>query len=570
MWIDALAATADIESHPNRTLPLIIAELAKSHGSFPALLSDHSNFDFATLGERIARYARWASENGVRRGDTVALLMRNRPDYVAIWLGIATAGGVTALINTNLTGSALAHCIGLAHAKHAIVEDAFLQHYEEALAPHNEWPELWCYGEGTAGHRRIDTKIALFDAGEIVIAADVTLDDKALLIYTSGTTGLPKTAHISHRRIMNWVLWFKGMLGTTEADRMYTCLPLYHSVGGIVAVGATLVSGGSVVIAEKFSARNFWKDIKRWDCTLFQYIGELCRYLLNSPSDANETRHRLRMVCGNGLRHDVWEPFKTRFAIPQILEFYAATEGNFSLYNAEGKPGAIGRIPSFLRHRYGIAVVKHNITTGTVQRGADTFCVPVETGETGEAIGRIGSGADTSGRFEGYTNTIDSEKKILRSVFKPGDAWFRTGDIMRVDASGYYYFVDRIGDTFRWKGENVSTIEVESVIAACPGVVEAVVYGVVVPGADGRAGMAKLVVSDHFNLTAFRNFVEARLPAYALPQFLRIGASFDITETFKHKKQDLMREGFDPKATTDQLYANDAVSQSYKRIGTGS
>ena len=327
----------------------------------------------------------------------------------------------------------------------------------------------------------------------------VSLDDRALLIYTSGTTGLPKAANVSHRRVMNWAFWFKGMLGVTAADRMYNCLPLYHSVGGVVAVCSTLSGGGSVVIAEKFSARRFWDDVVRWDCTLFQYIGELCRYLLKTPDDAKDRAHRLRAICGNGLRGDVWEAFQTRFAIPQILEFYAATEGTFSLYNAEGKPGAIGRIPPFLRHRFPAAIIARDPSTGEPVRGRDGLCIAAPRGSVGEAIGRIGDGA----RFEGYTDNAESQRKILRHVFEFGDRWFRTGDLMRVDAAGYHYFVDRIGDTFRWKGENVSTAEVSAALTECRGVVEAVVYGVAVPGTEGRAGMAKLVVDEAFDLEEF-------------------------------------------------------------------
>jgi fatty-acyl-CoA synthase len=292
----------------------------------------------------------------------------------------------------------------------------------------------------------------------------VTINDRALLIYTSGTTGLPKAASISHRRILNWGGWFAGLTDASPEDRLYDCLPLFHSVGGIVAPCSMLSAGGSVVLADKFSAGHFWYDIVHFDCTLFQYIGELCRYLLKAPPSEYETSHRLRLVCGNGLRGDIWEAFQARFAIPRILEFYAATEGNFSLYNVEGKPGAIGRIPPLLAHRFPAAIIRVDAELGNPVRSEDGLCIPCARGEVGEAIGRIGTADDGGGRFEGYTDVAETEKKILRNVLAPGDAWFRTGDLMRLDEGGYFHFVDRVGDTFRWKGENVATSEVNEAI----------------------------------------------------------------------------------------------------------
>jgi fatty-acyl-CoA synthase len=358
-------------------------------------------------------------------------------------------------------------------------------------------------------------------------------------------------------------LWFAGPIDATVDDRMYDCLPLYHSVGGVVATGCMLAAGGSIAIAEKFSAQRFWDDVVRFDCTAFQYIGELCRYLLNAPASQNATRHRLRVCCGNGLRGDIWGPFKDRFAIPRILEFYAATEGNFSLFNVEGKPGAIGRIPSFLTHRFPAAIVRFDVEGSAPSRGADGLCIRSGAGEVGEALGRIGEMKDGGGRFEGYTNAAETEKKVLRDVFAPGDAWFRTGDLMMRDAEGYFYFVDRIGDTFRWKGENVATLEVAEAVAACPGVADVSVYGVTVPGHDGRTGMAAIVPGDGFDPQRLHEHLRERLPAYAVPLFLRMLPSLSLTETFKQKKQELVRDGFDPSRTADPLFFRDATRGGY-------
>ena len=342
---------------------------------------------------------------------------------------------------------------------------------------------------------------------------------------------------------------------------------MYHSVGGIVATGAALVRGGSVLIRDKFSAQHFWDDIVDGDCTIFQYIGELARYLVTAPPQPRERAHRLRIACGNGLRGDIWEKFQKRFAIPRILEFYASTEGNFSLYNVEGRIGAIGRVPTFLRHRFPLALVKFDDENSAPLRGKDGLCIRCATGEAGEAIGRIHDGsARAGGEFEGYSKAEQSEQKILRDVFERGDAWYRTGDLMRCDDSGFYYFVDRIGDTFRWKGENVSTSEVGAAIAAFPGVKEANVYGVRVPGTEGAAGMAAVVCDGNVDLVALRKHLTAWLPPYARPLFLRLAGRLEATATFKHTKTSLQREGFDPAATSDAIYFDDPARKAFVRL----
>jgi fatty-acyl-CoA synthase len=322
-----------------------------------------------------------------------------------------------------------------------------------------------------------------------------------------------------------------------------------------------------VVIRERFSAQHFWTDVVRWDCTLFQYIGELCRYLLHAEPHPREMDHRIRMCCGNGLRPDVWNGFKERFRLPQILEFYAATEGNLSLVNVEGMPGAIGRIPPFLAHRFPAALVQYDTEADAPVRDARGFCVRCGTNEVGEAIGPVLKDRSNVGsRFEGYTNEQAGEKKILRGVFEPGDAWVRTGDLMRRDERGYFYFVDRIGDTFRWKGENVATSEVSEAICGFPGIKEATVYGVTIPGAEGRAGMATIVTDGGLDLAAFRTHLVDRLPAYARPLFLRVRDDLEVTATFKHTKSALMREGYDPVAIDDALYFNDRERQAFVRV----
>lgn len=570
IWLKAIELTARIETLPGRLFADVVDDWARRQPDRVALVTDDASLDYDGLSRRINRYARWALSVGVAKGDTVGLIMPNGIDYVAAWLGISRVGGVVALINTKLVGQSLAHCLDVAKPSHIIVAHELSETLESA-APHLKTDaKVWTHGDA-GGERAIDVALAVLD--DVPLSPEerggVTIDDRALLIYTSGTTGLPKAASISHRRILNWGFWFAGLTGATPQDRLFDCLPLFHSVGGIVAPCSMLAAGGSVVIAEKFSASNFWPDIVRHDCTLFQYIGELCRYLLKAPPSEYENRHRLRLVCGNGLRGDIWEDFQTRFSIPRILEFYAATEGNFSLFNVEGQPGAIGRIPPLLAHRFPAGLVKLDPDSGAPLRNDDGFCIACARGEPGEAIGRIGKADEGGGRFEGYTDAGETEKKILRDVFAKGDAWFRTGDLMRLDDKGFFHFVDRIGDTFRWKGENVATSEVNDAVRDFTGVVDATTYGVTIPGTDGRAGMSAIVVNEGFDIEALPAHLAQRLPVYARPVFIRISRELDATETFKQKKGELAHEGFDPGAIEDPMFMLEPKSGAYVALDSG-
>ena len=577
----ALNLTTPIAKNPTRVFPLVVEELAAKFGDSPALVSDRENLSYRALADRSNRYARWALAQNLAKGDTVCLLMPNRPEYMAIWIGLTRVGGVVALLNTNLVGPSLAHCVDLVDPKLIIVASELAPTLAGAAHFLKSKATVWAYGEGT-NFARIDEAIenlsgAALDASE---RRPLDINDRALFVYTSGTTGMPKAANINHYRIMLACYGFAGVMGTKPTDCMYDCLPMYHTAGGLVATGAVLVSGGSVVIREKFSAREFWNDIVRFDCTLFQYIGELCRYLVQAPVDPNETRNKIRLACGNGLRPDLWDEFKRRFRIPQILEFYGATEGNVSIFNFEGKPGAVGRIPWFVAHKFPTAIVKFDVERQEPIRDERGFCIHCSVNEAGEVIGKILSDPSRPGnRFEGYAAAGENDKKILRDVFEKGDAWFRTGDLMRQDERGYFYFVDRIGDTFRWKGENVSTSEVAEALNFFPGINHANVYGVHIPGQDGRAGMAAIVCdeSKKCDLAALRSHLDTHLPEYARPLFLRIQSEIEVTGTFKQKKIDLVREGFDPGQITDPIYFNDPQSRAYvpldqalyKRITSG-
>ena len=566
-WLQAIALTARIEAQPHRLFADIVEDWAQRQPGRPALLSDGQSFTYGDLAARINRYARWARDLGLHAGGTVCVLMPNRPDYLACWLGISSVGGTAALINTRLVGQSLAHCIDVAHADHLILAAECVDAFESSRPHLHRVPQIWSLDTGDPSGD-LDAALAAFEPRPLSSAerGDVAIDRRALLIYTSGTTGLPKAANVSHRRILAWGGWFAGLTDASIDDRLYDCLPLHHSVGGVVAPCSMLFAGASVVLADGFSASGFWDDIERFDCTVFQYIGELCRYLLKAPASEQEPRHRLRLAVGNGLRGDIWEMFANRFAIPQILEFYAATEGNFSLFNVDGKPGAIGRIPPVLAHRFPASIVKIDADSGSPVRSAAGLCIACAPGEIGEAVGRIGAG-DRDGRpFEGYTDPEATRKKILHDVFAVGDAWFRTGDLMLRDAQGYLHFIDRVGDTFRWKGENVATSEVNDAIRDCTGVLDASTYGVAVSGADGRAGMAALVVGRDFDFGIFREHLSYRLPRYAVPVFVRLCRALETTDTFKQQKQRLIRQGFDPSVVDDPLFLRDPATGDYRSI----
>jgi fatty-acyl-CoA synthase len=556
-WLRALELTNPIARNRNRILPIVMDERAALHGSKPALISAREQLTYQELAEHANQYARWSLAQGLAKGDVVCLLMTNRPEYMAIWLGISSTGVVVSLLNTHLSGPSLAHCIRVVAPRHIIACSECIDTLTTALQSLDLRPTIWVHGAGGTAHPRIDLELARHSV-EVLAPQErreTIIDDLALYIYTSGTTGTPKAVRVTHARIMQWSHWFAGMMQANPSDRMYNCLPMYHSVGGVQAPGAMLVASGTVALREKFSASEFWDDILRWDCTLFQYIGELCRYLLHVAPSARETEHHLRLACGNGLAPEVWDAFKNRFNIPQILEFYAATEGNLSLFNVPGKSGSIGQIPGYLAHRFSPALILLDLESGEPVRNEQGFCVRCEPNQIGEAIGRVVQDPVNVGRgFDGYTSEEDSEKKFIRNVFEPGDAWIRSGDLMRKDGQSFFYFIDRVGDTFRRKGENVATSEVSAAICEFPGIWHASVYGVPVLGTEGRVGMAALVADTALDLVGLHRHLANRLPTYARPLFLRMRFSADLTGTFKYSTADLARQGYDPGAIADELY----------------
>lgn len=523
-----------------------------------AIEDDRRSLTYRELDAMANRFGHWAQSRRLKRSDTIALVMLNRAEYIAAWLGFAKVGVATALINTNLTGHALAHCLSISNASQVVTDEDCWKRVEDARALSGRNLMLWVLGlkdEDEADERRsLDKPVRSGSSVRPARSArsGLTNRDTAMFIYTSGTTGLPKAARITHARARTYMRAFAGATAATDKDVTFNVLPLYHSTGGLVGVGPALLNGGKLVLRKRFSATTFWPDVKASGATLFVYIGELCRYLVNCPENADERSHKLRLAFGNGLRPDVWSVFQTRFAVPDILEFYGSTEGNVSVFNFDGKPGAIGRVPGFLKKQINFRLVRFDVDSEEPMRGGDGLCQLAKAGEVGEALGMIGD--DIRHAFSGYADKAASEKKILRDVFVRGDRWFRTGDLMKQDSEGYVYFIDRIGDTYRWKGENVSTAEVEQRLADAPGVQEVIAYGVPVPGHEGKAGMVALVMDGKFAPRSFADWVDAELPAYARPAFVRLIGAADTTGTFKYKKTDLMADGFDPDKIDGALY----------------
>jgi fatty-acyl-CoA synthase len=557
----AALTLAGVRPDAETTVADAIEDRAASDPERTALVFEDRELGYRELDRAANRVARWARTQGLGPGDVVALLMENRPEYVVHWLGLAKIGVTTALINTHLTGRPLAHSLGVAGAKHLVLGAELAERWAGAREQMEAPPQAWASGGAVPGAEDLDAVVAERSPVPLgaTARAGVRARDDLFYIYTSGTTGLPKAARFSHYRFLTTGRGAAAMTRLGPRDRMYVPLPLYHTAGGVMALGAALLSGAPAVLTRRFSASRFWEDCVRYDVTVFQYIGELCRYLLHAPHHPDERRHRVRLCVGNGLRPEIWQAFQERFGIPDIVEFYGATEGNVVFLNVDNRVGSVGRMPGLLRRAVGIHLVRFDVEAQEVVRGPDGFCIECGPGEAGEAIGRISAAT----RFEGYTSEEATERKILRDVFREGDAYFRTGDLLRRDEDDYFYFVDRIGDTFRWKGENVATSEVAEALSTVAGVEEANVYGVEVPGTDGRAGMAALVTGEGFDPDALARALARQLPAYARPVFLRIRPELEVTGTFKHRKVDLAREGFDPARVADPLWFLDPEAGTY-------
>jgi fatty-acyl-CoA synthase len=545
--------TGDISPDSENLVADDIEAVVDRHGAnvafrFEGTLTTYDEFD-----ARANRIANWALEQGLAAGDCVALFMENRPDYVATWYGMSKIGVVVALVNSNLEDESLAHCINISGAKFVITgteQDDVIRNSQGLFTTK---PPVRTLGGGEGGD--LEAALAGVPATRPSHEHRAALRgrDLCLYVYTSGTTGMPKAAKLTNARTQGMMRSFIAPCHITERDRIYLTLPLYHGTGGLCGVGQALMTGASIILRRKFSASAFWDEATDEGATSIVYIGELCRYLLNQPAHPKERAHKIRTGFGNGLRPEVWAEFLERFNIPHLCEFYGSTEGNVSFLNFDGKVGAVGRIPGWLEKQFAnIAFVKFDIETEEPVRNAEGVCIRTDVDEAGEALGLIGE--DVRNRFEGYNDEQATKKKILRDVFEKGDMWFRTGDLMRKDKDGYIYFVDRIGDTFRWKGENVSTNEVGEALNAMPGIVTANVYGVAITGYDGKAGMAAITTDGDVDYDNLYKALDEKLPPYAIPVFIRVQRDAETTGTFKYRKVELVKENYNLDQVTDPIW----------------
>ena len=512
-------------------------------------------YSYKEFNQEANRIAHYLSQAGVRSGDAVAILMENRPEVLMAVAGIVKLGAIASMINTSQRGDVLLHSLTLVKPKKVILGAELLPALQEVMPKLEKGFARDCLYQRDEEDQKppkgmvdLDNELRGQPVHNPSTTGQITLGQPAYYIFTSGTTGLPKASVMSHLR------WMRAMYGMGQAamfmqpdDVFYCALPLYHNNALTLAWGATLGSGASLAIARKFSASRFWDDIRHHNATTFCYIGELCRYLLAQPPQPSDTQHFVRACMGNGLRPEIWDEFKTRFGIEHVNEFYGASEGNLAFTNAFNVDRTAGFCP------LSFSVVKYDIDADEPVKDKKGRMVKVKRGEAGLLITEV---TDRMG-FDGYTDKAASDSKLLRNVFKKGDCYFDTGDLVRDQGFKHIAFVDRLGDTFRWKGENVATTEVEGAIGQWPQVETAAVYGVEVPGADGRAGMAAITPNCElaaFDFAGFAEHLSGHLPSYAVPLYLRFRETQEMTGTFKFRKVELKKEGFDPVACGEPVY----------------
>uniref|UniRef100_A0A672JGA8 long-chain-fatty-acid--CoA ligase n=1 Tax=Salarias fasciatus TaxID=181472 RepID=A0A672JGA8_SALFA len=506
------------------------------------------------------------AEVRLQEGDSVALFLANEPSFVWTWLGLAKLGCPAALLNFNIRSKSLLHCFSCCGAKVLLTCPELQDAVEEILPTLKEQGiRVFILSDSCSVPDIVPLSVKISQASDEPLSpalrSNVNIRTTALYIYTSGTTGLPKAAIITHGRI--WVAAFMLFsCGVNPEDIIYVNLPLYHSAGFLIGIIGAIDRGMTVILRRKFSASQFWDDCRKYNVTVMQYIGETLRFLCNTPKKDNEKNHKVRMAIGNGVRSDVWSEFLNRFGDIKVRELYAATEGNIGFINYTSKIGAVGRRNILQQFISPHALIKFDVQKEEPVRNSDGLCIKAATGETGLLVGKI---TQTS-PFTGYAGSKhQTEKKLLRDVLQKGDLYFNTGDLLRFDEENFVYFEDRVGDTFRWKGENVATSEVADILSMAHCVLEANVYGVKVEGHEGRIGMAAITLKEgeDFDCSDTYKQVSNHLPAYARPRFIRIQPCLEMTGTFKMKKVKLVEEGFNPAHIEDQLYFLDTDKRTY-------
>ena len=553
-----------------RTISLgsILEKQTRKQGDKPLILFEDRQLTYRQFNAAANRCAHFFSSQGLARGDTVILMMDNRPEYLIIHAGLAKIGVVSALVNTQIRGRALIHACNAATARAMVLGHECLSEYQRiASALELQRPgTVFVENEGRAQHlpeNLVDLGPLLAGQPDVnpVPPDPVTTKDILEYCYTSGTTGLPKAMRVLHHKWIQIGLGAGGFcMRATAGDVLYCCIPLHHNSGINMAWSITVMNGATLALRRKFSATGFWDDIRQYGATLFVYVGELCRYLYNQPERPYDSEHSLRCILGTGIRGDYWEGFQCRFGIKRIIEVYGTTEGVGALTNTRGVPGMIGRLRSAGMRIGEVAVYDHE--KECLVRNGRGFIKKCRPGETGMFLARIN---DIS-PFPGYRNSAEATAvRIIRDVFRPGDCYFVSNDLMHLHDNHYVSFVDRLGDSFRWKGELVSTNEVADILNHFEGVTDSNVYGVEVNGCEGRAGMAALTIPEglKMDMGRFAAYVTESLPNYACPLFVRLRDEMDITASFKQRKFVLQKEGFDPNVINDPLYFLDSGKKSY-------
>lgn len=565
--------TLTLTAQSRTSIGLVLQRRAVAHPDRPFLTFEGTTLTYAAANARVNAYAAVLAARGVGAGDVVGVLATNRPETLLVALAAVKLGAVAGLLNHHQRGAVLDHGRRVLHAAAIVVGAECRGAFESLSTTRGHADPASGDGGGPAAEGDAapgpgaaedvlclpfdgDTLPGVPDLDRLADAADdadppgcarLRAGTTAFYVFTSGTTGLPKASAMTHLR------WLKSMnyLGRVGArlrgdDTLYCCLPLYHNNALTVSLSAVLAAGATLALGRSFSASRFWDEAIAVDATAFCYIGELCRYLVNQPPRDTDRRHRVRVALGNGLRPEIWTEFAERFGIARIAEFYAASECNMAFVNAFGLDRTAGFLP------LPFAVVAYEPATGRPRRGPDGRLTRVRTGETGLLLTKVTKRFP----FDGYTDPAATDAKLVADGFRPGDAWFNTGDLVRRQGYRHVAFADRLGDTYRWKGENVATAEVEGVLGEHPDVEQAVVYGVAVPGADGRAGMAavRLRAGAEFDGPGLARHVLGRLPRYAAPLFVRVVPEVAQTSTFKARKADLRDEGYDPDRVGDPVH----------------
>ena len=553
---------------------LMVQNNARTDPDGVALLCGQESISWHDLNARANRVARLLKEGGIVKGDCVSLFMQNRIEFLVNLIGICKLGAIGGLINTNLTRAPLVHCIELITSKKCIFGEELLESLDEVrpeLALTDGQDFIFVRDEGDSPPpnwvMEIDSKDQSLDCSNLPETDDITLGDTAFYIFTSGTTGLPKAAVISNKRALPVGMMSADlMLRLNKDDIMYNCLPLYHGTGLLIGFVAVLHAGATMVIRRKLSVSAFWEDIRNYNCTGFIYIGEFIRYLLGKPAQSDDGDNPVQKIVGNGLRPDIWMEFKQRFDINRIGEFYGASEGNGGFANAFNKNCTVG---------IGIApatLVQYDVGNDELVRDENGHCIPVDPGETGLLLVEVTEKSE----FEGYTSKQASEKKLLRNILVDGDVYFNSGDLMKEVKVGFayfqkhYQFVDRTGDTFRWKGENVSTNEVGEIINDFGAIQLSNVYGVQIPGTDERAGMAALLLNGEsgqtLDIAKLSAHISGNLPSYARPIFLRVLQEIATTSTFKLQKNDLREEAYHLDKVTEDVFVMKPGESIYTKL----